>query len=257
MNLPPCSQRAKPTSYLLTSKSSWGGPQPHTGHSPATPARGRQACTPRLKGSTHTQQTELGTTARTCFYLEACNTLGQGWRIFFFFFTKKERKKGNVIWPQDVFFAYGHHNSAIQTMGRRKIQPERTWSALSDIVEVIITVLFKNALWVAAESPAVSSRNASTRHWWHTHATHTHSNAHPAIPSLLGQWINQKQSDVLAPEELSGEGERETSKASCAELAVPKVPAEPADFKCHRNTSPGLGYTRHREQASWVSTLIG
>ena len=90
---------------------------------------------------------------------------------------------------------------------------------------------FKNAFWAAAKSPAVSRaesfHRALTASACRTHArthAHTHTQTHRWSVQPPGS-VNQSETIRRArPEESSGEGERQTSRASCAEPAVPGPP---------------------------------
>ena len=147
-------------------------------------------------------------------------------------------------------FCTWHHNPERQTMGRKKMTTRKDTIWLFSAFKVIILVLFKNVLAVAATSPAVSRWNADGIRMLRTHAqAQKHTQLGPA--SWVNESVRHNQRGVVCQEE------RETSEAGRAKLTVPRAPDKAAEFKCHRNRAPGLGALSTWNGCPGVSTLIG
>ena len=168
---------------MLTSRLSRGRPPTHTGP-PHNPCEGQAS-----------SAQEPGTMAHACFYLETCLARVE---LFVLFSTKKKKKKkkkkGNALRPQDVFL---HAGILMQTMGRKKMTTRKDRSAFAVPSRLLFWFCFKNTLWAAAKSPAVSGAEsfcrALTASACRTHArtharTHTHSNTPLVCPA---SWVSE------------------------------------------------------------------
>ena len=235
MNLPPHSWRTKPTSCLLTLRLSRGRP----------PARKGPLHDPR-EGQTSSAQ-ELGTRAHMLF-LETCLARVE---VFVLFSIRKE-KKGNALWPQDVFSACGHLNADYEKEENDNQKghdlPLRCLQGHYSgfVLKMLCRLLQKVQQW--------AGRKASTRHWRHPRATHTHTlKRTPGLPSLPGQLINRKQSYLLAPRSRLVKGkDRHPGPAVLSLLSSDRPLNQQTSNTTEVRPSPTC--TQHRE-ALWTSTL--